>query len=282
MKGSTALRLVAALVVFALAIGINLRLERDASAARLEHSLYLPSGRYLRHASLGYRNLLADALYVWSIQYYSTERADRWRLLENLYDVITDLDPRFVVGYSIGALILAIEANDGAAALRLLDKGIAANPDTFLLAFEAGFYARDAKDWTLASRYFSIAKDKPDAPSFVARWHAYTLDRAGDRKQALKLWSDIQAHSEDAYARQVAERHIQEIQLELQIESLESAVERFRAERGALPRRLEDLVSAGYLSGLPGLPEGKAINYDAATGTITAPASFLSKHRIRN
>ena len=32
--------------------------------------IYIPSGKYLKHATFGYSSLMADLIYIWAIQYY--------------------------------------------------------------------------------------------------------------------------------------------------------------------------------------------------------------------
>src|SRR5258706_735013 len=116
-------------------------LERDRRASSIHPLLYLPSGRYLKVMALGYDTLLADALYLWSIQYYSNyDIKDRYQNLSHIYeDVITELDPHFLDPYLTGALIMTSEARQPSMALRLLDKGVRANPDQWIVPFEAGF-----------------------------------------------------------------------------------------------------------------------------------------------
>jgi len=57
--------------------------------------------------------------------------------------VISELDPRYIDPYLIGALIMSAEAHQDEMALRLLDKGIAANPTEWILPFDAGFLCYD-------------------------------------------------------------------------------------------------------------------------------------------
>ena len=76
------------MVAATVALACQLRLEalrgdRGASA-RL---LYLPSGAYLKVASLGFDGLLANLIYLWSIQYYAqyTDVETRYQYLEKVY-----------------------------------------------------------------------------------------------------------------------------------------------------------------------------------------------------
>ena len=104
--------------------------------------LFLPSGQYLKAASLGYRVLLSDIIYLWSIQYYGYHRTEEGRnYLWHIYDVMTELDPHFVDAYLVGALIMANDMSDAELAIELLEKGMEHNPGDWILPLDAGFYA---------------------------------------------------------------------------------------------------------------------------------------------
>ena len=88
---STLFRGVSVALLFAVAVNLNLRLERTGPENPVRHSFYMPSGEYVRFASFGFHHLVADLLYIWSIQYFSVERDERWRYLARLYDVIVEV-----------------------------------------------------------------------------------------------------------------------------------------------------------------------------------------------
>ena len=236
---------------------------------RITPLLYLPSGRYLKAAALGFDPILADVLYLWSIQYYSNYRIeDRYLYLEHIYrDVITELDPRYVDPYLVGALIMTAEARQPEMALRLLDKGIEHNPGDWILPFEAGYVCyNDIKDYGRAARYFEIALRSPEVHPAVRRFHAEMHNRAGDPRTSLREWASIWETSDDPYVRTVAWNHVHDLRVEVDITTLRHAIGRFVAARCRRPARLEDLVAAGLLDALPADPEGGAYAYDPARG----------------
>jgi tetratricopeptide (TPR) repeat protein len=264
--------LAAALGLFAAA---GLASAGAAAARRADESiaplLYLPSGRYLKAASLGFDAILADVLYLWSIQYYSNYRIeDRYLYLERIYrDVITELDPRYIDPYLVGALIMTAEARQPEAALRLLDKGIEHNPGDWILPFEAGYVCyNEIKDYARAARYFEIALRSPDVHPAVRRFHAEMHNRAGDPRTSLREWASIWETSDDPYVRAVAWNHVHDLRVEVDITTLREAIARFVAARGRGPARLEDLVGGGLLGSLPADPEGGAYVYDPARGEV--------------
>lgn len=271
-------RVIAGLLLL-LAAMLNMRLDRFEAADVGRHSLFLPSGRYLRFAALGFRELLADVLYVWSIQYYSVERDDRWRHLARFYDAITDLDPRFLSAYSVGAIILSLEAGNQRSAMDLLDKGIAAIPETYILAWEAAFYARDIGDLPRSERYFAIAAERPDAPALVTRWRASMLYRQGDKEEALRVWAEVLSSAPTEYEREVASRWVHDLSLEIRLAQLRSVVSDFTIREGRTPFSWDELIHAGLLDLAPTDALGHPIQYDRKLGTIEPSCSFLRKRR---
>src|SRR5882672_11369627 len=164
------------------------RLKRDATSHPL---LYLPSGKYLKVAALGFEGLLADLLYLWSIQYYGNyDIKDRYANLEQIYDqVITELDPHYLDPYLVGALIMTTEVHNPEMALKLLDKGVRANPDKWIMPFEAGFLCyNDLHDFRRAALYFEKALSIPGVHPLVRRLHAEMYNRAGDKRTSLREW----------------------------------------------------------------------------------------------
>ncbi len=239
--------------------------------------LYLPSGRYLKAASLGFPELMADLVYIWSIQYYGHyEAQDRFRYLEHVYgNVISELDPRYVDPYLIGSMIMSMEANDPEMALRLLDKGIAANPDEWILAFEAGFVCfHTLHDHARAARYFQKAIDAPGSPDVIRRMHAEMYNKMGDRRTSLRHWQEVMNLAKNDYVRDVSRAHVHDLTIEIHLEDLRAAIAGWRERTGAFPPDLGALVRAGLLAQVPRDPEGLSYAYDRATGEVSSRSRF--------
>jgi tetratricopeptide (TPR) repeat protein len=245
------------------------RLEEGPEPGAPASLLYLPKGPYLRLTALGQENLLADLLYLWAIQYYSTyEAAERYRYLEAVFsDAITELDPHYVDVYCVGALIMSIEAGDSAGALRHLDKGIRHNPDSWLLPYVAGWEAYIHGQYDRASRYFDRVRSHPDAPPHMERVYAAVLGKGGHSGQALREWWLVRRSTEDPYVLGVADRWIRRLTTEV----LERAVSRFADQRGHRPRRLADLGDTGFLEQALLPPDWRSYRYHPEDGVVRPP-----------
>lgn len=255
---------------------------RRARWLQPEALLFLPSGQYLDAASLGFQTALADALYLWSIQYYGHNRSQEGRRhLWRIFDVITDLDPRYQDAYLTGALIMAIDMGDAELAIRLLDKGAEANPADWIYLMEAGHYAWIAlDDYRRAADYFDRALELPGTPRLLSRVRAGMAELSGDRQAALALWVDVHGQAVangDEEIEAVSWQHVYDLKIELDLEHLHAAIERFRRDRGRPPRVLDALRSQGYMVSLPSSPTGEPYTYDQVTGTVRDPRDGSSR-----
>ncbi len=266
-------------VALLLAVAVQGRIEAGADRRPAVHPLlYLPSGKYLRVVSLGFDGLLADVLYLWSIQYYGNYAiADRYDYLEHIYDtVITELDPRYLDPYLVGAMIMDFEARRPEAALRLLDKGIARNPDKWILAFEAGFTCyNELRDYRRAAAYFEMALRAPDVHPVVRRLYANMHERAGDPRTSLREWAEIYDTAADEYVKSVAWNHVHDLKVRVDLLDLDDGVVRFRALRGRAPRDLRELVAAGILPAIPLDPEEREYRYAPRDGRVTYSGGLI-------
>jgi tetratricopeptide (TPR) repeat protein len=235
--------------------------------------IYLPSGKYLKYATFGYSSLAADLIYLWSIQYYSNyEIADRFQYLERIFSIISELDPRYTDPYEVGALIAVAEAGDPELALKILDMGLAKNPDQWIFPFEAGHIAQmTLKDFERAQRYYEKCLAIPGAPAFVSRLRANAMFKRGDLQTAWQTWLEIYDAATDPEVRKVASNHLYQVKAAIDIADLSDAVKAFEARFRRRPAALDDLTRTGIRSALPKDLDGEDYVYDPATGTVKAP-----------
>ncbi len=241
------------------------QLEAAGAADPQAELLYLPRGPYLRALALGHEELLADLLYIWSIQYYSTyDVAARHRYLEAVFGgAITELDPRYGEAYLVGSMIMSVEARRPDLARRLLDKGLAALPDDWEIGYWAGWEAYSAKDYAAARDYWVRAARAPGAPAYLERLAARVLERAGDRRAAFAEYVRLLETATDERTRRVVSGWLARLLAEDALEVTRAALARYREETGHCPTRLDALVAHGLL---PTLPQGAGeLRYDPRT-----------------
>jgi tetratricopeptide (TPR) repeat protein len=277
-KGTATLLLVAFLMAAAAAFAaLKVRTDKVAREELPGSSIiYIPSGKFLKYATFGYRALAADAIYLWAIQYYSTPTIDdRFDHLDHIFAIINELDPRYQDPYEVGALIAVQEARNPAAAFSILDRGAANNPDQWVYPFNAGHVAlMTLKDYPLAEKYFEQCMKIPGAPEFVERLRANAIFKKGDLRTSWETWLEIYKKAPDERTKKIASNHLYNVKAAIDAAAIEDAAAKYRERFGRPPADLETLLRTGFLREVPKDMDGQDYIYDPATGkvkTVTSP-----------
>lgn len=278
-KKGTATILLVAFLMAATAAFTALKVRTDKVARETlpgSSIIYIPSGKFLKYATFGFRALAADAIYLWAIQYYSTPTIDdRFDHLDHIFAIINELDPRYQDPYEVGALIAVKEAQNPAAAFSILDRGAANNPDQWVYPFNAGHLAMmTLKDFPLAEKYFEQCMKIPGAPEFVERLRANAIFKKGDLRTSWETWLDIYKKAPDERTKKIASNHLFNVKAAIDSAALEDAAAKYREHFGRLPADLETLLRTGFLREVPKDMDGEDYLYDPATGkvkTVTSP-----------
>jgi tetratricopeptide (TPR) repeat protein len=288
-KGRGTLLLVGLLVVAAAGFSA-LKIATDRIVRRKmpgSSIIYIPSGKFLKFATFGYRALAADAIYLWSIQYYSTPTIDdRYDHLDHVFAIINELDPRYQDPYEVGAMIAVqgalenrVQWPEKAAktmrdAFTILDRGAANNPDQWIYPFDAGHMALvNLKDYALAEKYFEQCMRIPGAPVFVERLRANAIFKKGDLQTSWETWLDIYRRAPDERTKRIASNHLYNVKGAIDKAALEAAVAEYQKRFGRRPPDFGTLVRAGLLREVPKDFDGRDYVYDPATGTVKTAIS---------
>ncbi len=279
-RGSATVALVA--FIFLLGAGIvslKLAVERIPRKKIPGASIiYIPSGKYLKYATFGYSSFVADLVYIWAIQYYTTYTiVDRFQNLEHIFSVIAELDPRYTDPYEIGALIAVNEAKDLGLAYKIMDLGLAKNPDQWIFPFEAGHYAQRAGDFETARKYYEKTKNIPGAPDIARRLYAAAGFKVSDLKESWETWLEVYNTAADKRTKKIAGKHLYQVKSTMDISLLKEAVRRFREMYRRTPAELDELVRFGIVSALPQDLDGKEYVYNPKTGEITPPSIWWKR-----
>ncbi len=263
------------LIVLILAVTIGYILEKNSQHLNTDSSfLYMPHGKYVKIASLGFENVVADLIYLWTIQYsgdYSIKQ--NFIQLEHLYDVITDLDPLFLETYHIGALIFSTQGRNLEMALKLLDKGIEKNPEEWFLPLDAGFYCYNSKQYLRAARYFELSI-RCEPGSVAKRLYAAMFEKDNNYEAALEQWTNIFYETEDESVRKIAEKHMFDMKVKIDVERISKAIATYRERYNRVPDKIMSLVSAGLLREKPVDPYGNSYIYNPETLEVLPSTEF--------
>ena len=246
--------------------------ERPASVRAAELS-YLPNGEYLKVAVLGYRQMVADLLWLKVVQHFGVreQTIEGYLWAYRAADVLTDLDPKFVYAYQATGTVLAISARQIHESVALLEKGLRHNPDAWIIPFVLGYdYYFEFHDSATAGKYFRIASMLPGSPKYLPQLAAKMTIQAGEPDAAVEFLQRLFQQVQDERVRAGLAQRIKEVVVERDIRFLEEGVRRYHATFGKLPSRLEDLVNGGIIVQTPNDPLGGAYRLNASDGTVSS------------
>jgi tetratricopeptide (TPR) repeat protein len=226
--------------------------------------LWFSSGKAIRALSLGHQALFANIYWTRAVQYYGSRLRDRkmdFSLLRPLLDITVTLDPKLMEPYYIGSIFLSERPprgpGDPQAAIDLLQRGIAANPDEWRLWHHLGFiYYWELQDYEKAADAYSEGAKNPNARDWMRVMAASINLKGGNRETSLFLWSEIYQSTEDPTIRANAERHIYGLRAQGAIGEIENLAQQFREQFGRWPNTMGEMVSQGLLPGIPLDPAG--------------------------
>jgi tetratricopeptide (TPR) repeat protein len=232
-----------------------------------EEILYIDNGVALKKALIGFESIAADLYWLRTVQYFGGKRLEAdnkdFDLLEPLLDITTDLDPKLKVAYRYGAVFLSEAFPRGQGAplkgVRLIDKGIANNPEHWRFYLDKGFiYYWYLKDYKKAAEVFLAGSELPDAPYWMIATAGRMLTAGGDRETARELWNFLLEIAENEQMKNNAIIHLQQLDALDGIDILTDLVATYEAQTGLFPESWQELIDAGVLRGLPLDPTGVA------------------------
>ena len=247
--------------------------RQDRSVVQIEGLAQLPKGEYLKPALLGYRHLGADILWLKLVQVIGKKQnsMDEYEWMYHALDVITTLDPQHAYAYYAGGIILGDLANRPDLSIRLLEKGVRANPDVWNIPFLLGYnYYFLLGNPGRGAEYTMQAARLPDGPSYLSGLATRMAAEAGNPETALAFLEVRLQETQEPEMREILADRAKEVIIERDLRILEKAVETYRTQHRALPPTLMGLVAQGTLSSLPQEPFGGDYRLDSETGRVSS------------
>jgi hypothetical protein len=247
------------------------RLQHDIDAQRESVSqerddVLLRSGKLMKVMSLEYAPLVADIYWTRAVQYYGNKHVRGQANLELLWpllDITTTLDPNLLISYRFGAMFLSQAPPTGAGrpdlAVKLIQRGIQANPDYWRLYEDLGFvYYFDLQDYQKASKAFLEGSQKPGAQLWMKVMAARVAAEGESFETSYFLWQDIYNSAADPAVKKNALQQLQLLKVKQDCKQLNALADEYAKRFGKRPARMSEMVQAGLLRGIPGDPLGFA------------------------
>jgi hypothetical protein len=289
MKGkgiAAAFLLIVLIAGFACLWTLQHRIDRQrADMSQEEDEILLRSGKLLKVLSLEYAPLVATVYWTRAVQYYGNKRvredvnlASLWPLL----DVTTTLDPNLIPPYRFGSTFLSEPQPQGAGrpdlAVKLLQRGIRANPDNWRLYEDLGYvYYFGEKDYAKSSDAFLDGSKNPNAPVWMKIMAARIAEKGEDRETSWFLWSQIYKSTKDPMLKSNAKIQLMLLRSDNDIDSLNALAREFEKKIGHAPKDLHQLVEAGLLTGEVEDPKGYPYVFGSDGKAHLNPSSPLYK-----
>lgn len=230
----------------------------------------LPSTATLRLLSFGNEPLLADLLWLQTIQYFGGGApTGSYPTLGKMVEQIVELDPKFAYPYEFGMVVLPF-LNQAETAERIGVRARQELPDNGLLTFYlATVYHLNILDYKKAAELYELAATQPGAPPAAQRLaevaRAQVEESVTNREAAKIFWRTAAQQARNDQEYEWAIRWLTHMEI---VDSLEIAARQFKNQHGHFPDSLEALRDNGTISTVPVSPLNRKLVLEA-DGTIS-------------
>jgi hypothetical protein len=208
---------------------------------------------------IGFRNLLGDIAWLEAVQVSGNRKMTRgeYDRLAGLLATVVRFDPRFVVPYLLGGIVLADSPHHAAVALQFLYQG----EQRFALEWRFPFYTSYIRYFLLGEpveggmallRASRIPGSPPHFPLLASRM----LSEGHRPETALAFLRDMIEGETDPRRKASLEERMRRVEVERDLQILENAIGEYKTRVGAPPGRLADLVREGVIARIPKEPYG--------------------------
>ena len=255
VRGYLLLVVALAALFFGLVWALN-QADRFSVHGTLDQDLvFVPSASFVKRASLGFDNLVADLLWLRTVRYVFREHKgpNRFKWLKEMLQIVSEMDPHFCQVYWWGGGWLYMDADRPEDGIEFLKKGLKYCPDKWLIPYHLGkCYREKLFDEKRATFYFEKAYHTPGAPKALMLAVAAGYERQGLFDKAQRLWREAQRTTADPNIAQAAAKKVRDIQATIETMAfLDRQIEAFQQKFGRIPDTLEELLLAGLITKVP-------------------------------
>jgi tetratricopeptide (TPR) repeat protein len=254
--------------------------RRPAADVSIEEEHLYVNAATVKRASLGFNGLAADWYWMRSLQYVGGKMLNsqysmadnlsqlNLKLLAPLLDAATTLDPQFMEPYQYAAVVLP--EIDVQGAIRIIKKGIAANPEQWRLHHSLGYIYWQQKDFKAAGDAYEQGAKLPGAPTWMRTMTARMASEGGSRNTAREIYQRLYEEASDDKIRSMATKRLQQLDAFDEQDAIRRLLAAYKSRTGRCPdswRSVEPLLRSLRLpvdaSGSPVDPTGVAYRLDS-------------------
>jgi len=216
----------------------------------------IPSVKALQLLSLNDQPLMADIIWLQTIQYFgSNSPYANYPALGSMVNTVSELDPKFAYPDQFGMVVLPFIGQADTAE----EVGLRAQqniPDDGILTYYlATVYQLNIKDYKKAAYYYNLAATQPGTPTAAKSLAAISESQVHDSQQDLTaakiFWQNAIETAENDYEKEQATRWLAQIEI---VESLQIAASEYKSEYGHFPSSLQELVNTKFINAIPQSP----------------------------
>lgn len=270
-------------------MAITVLLARTIDARRpapdpnaIDESLYL-NPNTARRLSLGFNGLIADWYWMRSLQYVGKKIINtpedvpidslsqlNLKLLAPLLDTATTLDPEFADPFEYAAVVLP--AIDVDAAIRIIRKGIDANPSAWRLYHHLGYIHWQQKDYKEAADMYRRGSQLADAPQWMAAMTAKIEAEGGSRNTAREIYKRMYEDSADEKVKDMAHRRLMQLDSLDHRDILHKLMTEYKTRVGQCPATWKEMQPVLHLLRIPVDQSGAPLDPSGAPYQMRAGA----------
>lgn len=242
---------------------ISFHIDNKYQVPVIENMLYLPSGKFLKGAALGFDEMLADLLWIKAIGYFGshavTDQDYSW--LSHILDIVTTLDPFFQYPYEFGGVILATEIGEVDKSNQLLEKGMKNVLETherywyfpFFIAFNYMYYKNDYKT---AAHYLETTSKFPQSPDYLPLLVSRLYADADEPEVAITFLKEMIEGTDNPELNEKLKLRLNEVINNCNIQFLEKAKANFFLKFFRYPKTIKEMFENGFILYMPVDPRG--------------------------
>lgn len=254
----------------------TLKEAHDSLPSVDSEALYLPNERAVEVISFGYKKVFANYLWFRTINYFGKHYASdqNYRWLYHMCDLVSTLDPQSKHVYDFCSTMLSWEVNAPLEAIKILDKGVSANPKYWKFHYLRGFtWLYFLNDKARAYDDFIAASKLPDVHPMVVTIAAKTMAAQDDPEDGIEFLRSVLRTTNDEFARGVLVARLKELSYERDLRLFEKALEQYRSAQQTSPKKIEEL--APFLEQAVSLsdPFGGSYTLDSSGEKITSTSN---------